>query len=104
MQGTSYLPGYFHVVDQNVGVNGSLWQLLSNGPACKISRFYNVLPEPSGPDSLLVFNKEILRQTMLKHEAIFRNQVSVIKTFQYELLLYPILLISYNIKHLSSIN
>lgn len=88
MQSTSYIPAYYHVIDQNVGGgNGSLWQVLgsSSSSTCKIGMVYNVLPESSISDPYLAYNKEILRQTMLKHEAVFRNQVLLhIKNFNIE--------------------
>lgn len=76
MQSTSYIPAYYHIIDQNVGGSGSLWQALGSGSStCKIGMVYNVLPESPNPDPCLAYSKEILRQTMLKHEAVFRNQV-----------------------------
>lgn len=75
MQCKSYFPGYYSTRDLNLEVNGSAFpfnnidKILNNGHYCPGS-----LSSPS-PDLHLGCNKEALKQTMLKHESIFRDQV-----------------------------
>lgn len=75
MQCKSYFPGYYSTRDLNLEVNGSAFpfnnidKILNNGHYCPGS-----LSSPS-PDLHLGCNKEALKQTMLKHESIFRDQI-----------------------------
>ncbi|KAK4735554.1 hypothetical protein R3W88_009815 [Solanum pinnatisectum] len=75
MQCTSYLPGY-HPKDLNGG--GNSWSIQHNDIPWNGARgFYVSLPPFMAEQNLeLVHQKEILKQTILKHEAIFRYQVN----------------------------
>ncbi|XP_027124452.1 uncharacterized protein [Coffea arabica] len=75
MQCTSYLSGYYYTREQNVDASGSLWQQFNNGFFCRSGRDYNILSQQPMTDQYLAYNKEILRQTMLKHESLFMYQV-----------------------------
>lgn len=78
MQCTSYLPGY-HPKDLNGGsLGGNSWSIQHNDIAWNGARgFYVSLPPFMADQNLeLVHQKEILKQTILKHEAIFRYQVN----------------------------
>ncbi|XP_060205027.1 uncharacterized protein LOC132632902 isoform X1 [Lycium barbarum] len=75
MQCTSYIPGY-HPKDS---LGGNSWSIPHNDIAWNGARgFYVSLPPPFMADQSLelVHQKEILKQTILKHEAIFRYQVN----------------------------
>lgn len=75
MQCTSYISGYYYTREQNVDARGSLWQQLNNGFFCRSDGDYNILSQPPMINQYFAYNKEILRQTMLKHEALFMYQV-----------------------------
>ncbi|KAL3513113.1 hypothetical protein ACH5RR_025830 [Cinchona calisaya] len=71
MQCTSY----FYSRDQNVDASGILWQQFDGAVFSRSGRDYNILFQPPSIDQYLVYNRELLRETMLKHEAIFKYQV-----------------------------
>ena len=73
MQCTSFLPECYSGRDLNVGANGGTWTLYNNGRILKSGHARNVFLPPT-EDQFLVY-KEVLRQTILKHESIFRDQV-----------------------------
>ncbi|CAN4088409.1 unnamed protein product [Withania somnifera] len=77
MQSTSYLPGY-HPKDLNGSISGNSWLIPHNDIAWNAARgFYVSLPPVMADQNLeLVHQKEILKQTILKHDAIFRYQVN----------------------------
>lgn len=76
MQGKNYLPGYHSMRDLNEDSNNSCnWPLyyedksLSNGKYCN-----GFFPTPT-TDSHSGNDKDSVKQTMLEHEATFKNQV-----------------------------
>lgn len=77
MQCTSYRPGY-HPKDLNGSLSSNSWSIQHNDIAWNGARgFYVSLPPVMADQNLeSVHQKEILKQTILKHEAIFRNQVN----------------------------
>lgn len=79
MQCTSYPSGYYYNREQNVDASGSLWQQFNNGFFCRTGRDYNILSQRPMTDQYLAYNKEIVWQTMLKHEALFMYQVKDIQ-------------------------
>lgn len=77
MQYTSYLPGY-HPKDLNGSLTGNSWSISHNDSSWNGARGFYVSLPPFMADQNLesVRQKEILKQTILKHEAIFRYQVN----------------------------
>uniref|UniRef100_A0A5B7AV04 Uncharacterized protein n=1 Tax=Davidia involucrata TaxID=16924 RepID=A0A5B7AV04_DAVIN len=75
MQCTSFLPGCYSTRNLSVGANGSIWPAYNNDRTLKSGHSYDVFLSPPTTDQYLGYDKEILRQTMLKHEATFRDQV-----------------------------
>ncbi|KAJ8536290.1 hypothetical protein K7X08_034691 [Anisodus acutangulus] len=77
MQSTSYLPGY-HPKDLNGSLTGNSRSIPHNDIAWNGARgFYVSLPPFTADQNReLVHQKEIFKQTILKHEAIFRYQVN----------------------------
>lgn len=77
VQSKMYLPGYYSAKDISNSAGYVGWSLhhesnsLKNGQHCGI-----LLSKPTldGVD-YDVYNKEKLRETIMKHETIFRNQV-----------------------------
>ncbi|KAF7134923.1 hypothetical protein RHSIM_Rhsim08G0149900 [Rhododendron simsii] len=75
MQCASFLPGFFSSRDLTVGDNGGAWTLYNTEKILNNVHSRNVfLPLPS-IDQFSVYGKEVLRQTILQHESIFRDQV-----------------------------
>ncbi|XP_057947984.1 uncharacterized protein LOC131143727 [Malania oleifera] len=76
VQCKSYLPGYYSMRDLNEDCNSGSWPLyygektLANGQYCN-----GFLPRTVA-DAYTGYNKDVVKQTMLKHEAIFKSQVS----------------------------
>lgn len=70
------MPGYYATGDLNVEANGR-WspyydEMTSNGQLCN-----GFTTKPTNGYS--EFDKEILKHQMLEHEAVFRQQVSLLK-------------------------
>lgn len=70
------LPGYYSMRDLNEDSTSSNWPLfygdrtpLANGPYCNGFASRSVMDTCSG------YNKDAVKQKMLEHEAIFKNQV-----------------------------
>ncbi|KAA8540999.1 hypothetical protein F0562_024863 [Nyssa sinensis] len=78
MQCTSFLPGCYSTRNLRVGANGGTWASYNNDTTLKSGYSYNVFLPPPATDQYLGYDKEILRQTMLKHEATFRDQVQAL--------------------------
>nr|XP_016451978.1 PREDICTED: uncharacterized protein LOC107776579 [Nicotiana tabacum] len=78
MQCTSYLPGHYPPKDLNGSLTGNSWSVPLNDISWNGARgFYVSLPPFTVDQNVeLVHQKEILKQTILKHEAIFRYQVN----------------------------
>ncbi|XP_060169683.1 uncharacterized protein LOC132600488 [Lycium barbarum] len=79
MQCTNYLPGYYYPRDHVFSLTGSNSRSIPHsGIAWNSSRGFNLAFPPFMVDQSqdLVYQKDILRQTILKHEATFRYQVN----------------------------
>ncbi|XP_028084464.1 uncharacterized protein LOC114285612 isoform X1 [Camellia sinensis] len=75
MQCTSFLPGCYSSRDLNASANGGAWPLYDNDITLMNGHSYNLFLPPPTKDQFGVSDKEVLRQMMLKHESIFRDQV-----------------------------
>lgn len=77
MQCTNYLPGFFYPRDHVVSLTGNSQSIPHGDIAYNSSRGFNLAFPPFMVDQSqeFVYQKEILRQTILKHEATFRYQV-----------------------------
>lgn len=78
MQCTNYLPGYYYPRDHVVSITGNSRAIPQSDIAVNSSRGFNLAFPPFMVDQSqdLVYQKEILKQTILKHEATFRYQVN----------------------------
>ena len=78
MHSKSYLPGYYSMRDLNEDSGSSNWPLfygdrtLANGQYCNGFLPRTVTNAYSG------YEKHALKQTMLEHEAIFKDQVILV--------------------------
>ncbi|TKY73342.1 hypothetical protein E2542_SST02094 [Spatholobus suberectus] len=74
-QCNDYFPGYHSPMDLVFGAEGSTWTS-SNSNSERKNDCYQIDSLPlSSTCHLLGYNKELLKQTILKHEAIFRDQI-----------------------------
>ncbi|XP_055830582.1 uncharacterized protein LOC129899598 isoform X2 [Solanum dulcamara] len=78
MQCTNYLPGYYYPRDHVVSLTGNSPSIPHSGIACNSSRGFHLASPPFmvNESQDLVYQKEILRNTILKHDATFRYQVN----------------------------
>ncbi|KAF4392654.1 hypothetical protein F8388_003074 [Cannabis sativa] len=72
MQYNSYFSGYHSARNLNLDANASTWPLDFNDKVSESGNYYNGY---LSPNYLLTYNKELLKQTMLKHETIFKDQI-----------------------------
>ncbi|KAJ4961778.1 hypothetical protein NE237_021688 [Protea cynaroides] len=75
VQCKSYLPGYYSMRDLNSDANNGGWPVYYEDKTLKSGQYYNGFLLRPSTDAYLGYDKEMLKQTMLKHEAIFRDQV-----------------------------
>ncbi|KAL2516104.1 uncharacterized protein Fot_30075 [Forsythia ovata] len=75
MQCTSYIPVYYYARNLNAGANDFSWPVFNGDISHKSGRSYNISLPPCSVDQYLGYDKEVMRQIMLEHEATFRLQV-----------------------------
>lgn len=81
MQYNGNFPGYCSRINLNMEANSSTWPLNNIDKVFDRATIYNGFLPSFPPDQVLVYQKEVLKREMLKHETIFRDQVSFISTF-----------------------
>ncbi|ERN10284.1 hypothetical protein AMTR_s00177p00026800 [Amborella trichopoda] len=74
VQFKSYAPLYYSMKDLNEDAKSDAWSHIYEDKMLRGGHYYNGF-RPVHMDGHLEYDKEILKQTMLKHEAVFRNQV-----------------------------
>lgn len=81
VQSNGYFPGYYSTREIIFGSEGSM-RTSSNVNTELKNDYYHIGSLPlSSPCNLVGYNKELLKQTILKHEAIFRDQVCQLNDF-----------------------
>ncbi|XP_031249905.1 uncharacterized protein LOC116107754 isoform X1 [Pistacia vera] len=75
MQYKSFFPGHYSTMDLNLDANGSIWPLNNIDKIFMNGHDYNGALLLPSPHQHLVQNKDTLKQAMLKHEAIFKDQI-----------------------------
>ncbi|XP_022726036.1 uncharacterized protein LOC111282286 [Durio zibethinus] len=76
VQSKSYLPGYYSMRYLNEDSNSCSWPLRYGDKTLTNGQYYtSFFPRPS-IDAYPRYDKDVLKRTMLEHEAIFKNQVS----------------------------
>jgi hypothetical protein len=69
------LPGYYSMRDLNEESSSCGWPLFYGDKALANGQYYqNHLPSAAA-DVCSAYDKDVVKQTMLEHEAIFKNQV-----------------------------
>ncbi|CAN4122115.1 unnamed protein product [Withania somnifera] len=70
-----FLPSYYSMKDLNEDSNSCSWPLIYGDKTIPNGQYCNGFTSRTITDAYPGYDKEILRQKMLEHEAIFRNQV-----------------------------
>lgn len=69
------LPGYYSMRDLNEDSTSSNWPLFYGDRAVANGQYCNGFTSRSVVDASSGYNKDAVKQKMLEHEAIFKNQV-----------------------------
>lgn len=75
-----YLPACYSSWDLNINASCSTWPLNNVNKIFKNGHNHNCGLTPPSPDQHFAY-KELLKQKMLQHEAIFRDQVCSVPNF-----------------------
>ncbi|KAK0587357.1 hypothetical protein LWI29_021530 [Acer saccharum] len=75
MQCKSYFPGHYSTMDLNMDTSGSIWPFYNVDTVMKSEQYCNGTLSRSSPNQHLVCSKEALKQTMLMHQATFKDQI-----------------------------
>ncbi|XP_022733793.1 uncharacterized protein LOC111287469 [Durio zibethinus] len=76
VQPKSFLPGYYSMRDLDDDSNSCSWPLYYGDKSLTNGQYYKSFSPGAFADTYPGFDKDILKRTMLQHEAIFKNQVS----------------------------
>lgn len=68
------LPGYYSMRDLNEESSSCGWPLYYGDKTLANGHYHNYLPSAAA-DACPTHDKDVVKQTMLEHEAIFKNQV-----------------------------
>ncbi|XP_057777279.1 uncharacterized protein LOC130995852 [Salvia miltiorrhiza] len=71
----SYFPGYYSMRDLNEDSSSSSWPLCYGDKAISNGQYYNGFMPRTAMDGYPGYGKDALKQKMLEHEAVFKNQV-----------------------------
>uniref|UniRef100_A0A5B6YXA3 DUF863 domain-containing protein n=1 Tax=Davidia involucrata TaxID=16924 RepID=A0A5B6YXA3_DAVIN len=75
IQSKTYLPGYYSMKDLNNNAGSSIWGLYHEDKTLKYGQYFESFLTRPAMDGYLGYDREQLRQTILKHESIFRHQL-----------------------------
>ena len=75
VQSKSYLPGYYSMRDLNEDSNSCSWPHYYGDKTLTNGQYYNSFFPRVIADAYPGYDKDVLKRTMLEHEAIFKNQV-----------------------------
>ncbi|XP_065860528.1 uncharacterized protein [Euphorbia lathyris] len=75
VQFESCFPGYFSMRDLNEDSNSCSWPLYYGDRTFTNGQYYNGFLPRTIPDVYSGYDKDVVKRTMLEHEAIFKNQL-----------------------------
>ena len=75
VQSKMYIPSYYSMRDVNDDASNSSWSLHHENKALMNGQYYDLFLTRQTVEGYLGYEKEQLRQTILRHESIFRHQV-----------------------------
>lgn len=79
IQSKTYNPGYYSMRDLNNNAGNGMWALSDEDKTLKNGMFYDSFLTSSAVNTYIGHEREKMRQTILKHESVFRNQVFLFK-------------------------
>lgn len=77
----SYLPDYYSMRDLNEDSSSSSWPLFYGDNGITNGQYYNGFVPRNIIDGYPGYDKDTLKQKMLEHEAVFKNQVLTLPCF-----------------------
>ena len=81
----SYLPGYYSMRDLNEDANSSSWALYYGDKTLTNGQYYHGFMPRTVTDAHPGHDRDALKQKMLEHEAIFKNQVRMVSIIYFVL-------------------
>ena len=81
IQAKSYFSGSDSMRDLNDSAGSGIWALYREHNTLKNDQYYNTFLTRPNIDGYVVYDREQLRQTILKHESIFRHQLWLVWIF-----------------------
>ena len=91
VQSKMYIPSYYSMRDVNDDASNSGWSRHHENKALMNGQYYDLFLPRQTVEGYLGYEKEQLRQTILRHESIFRHQVLFVMPF-----FFPIIFIFKN--------
>lgn len=76
----SYLPTYCPMRDLNEDSNSFNWPLYYGDKTLTNGQYYNGFLPSATADPYPGYDRDVVKRTMLEHEATFKNQVSLFST------------------------
>ncbi|XP_016439045.1 uncharacterized protein LOC107764987 [Nicotiana tabacum] len=70
-----YLPSHYSMRDLSEDSNSSIWPLFYGDKTFTNGQYYNGFVSRTKTDAYPGYNKDVLKQKILEHESIFKNQV-----------------------------
>lgn len=71
----SHTPGYYSMTDMNEDSNSSSWSPYYGDKNLLNGQYYNGMLQKTVRDEYTGYEKDVLRQKMIEHDMIFKNQV-----------------------------
>jgi hypothetical protein len=79
VEGETYIPGYFDMEDSSVNYNGNVLPYhKENKPSVFLTEKFTIIAS----NGRVHYDKEMIKRTMLVHEATFRKQVCFDETIK----------------------
>lgn len=81
LQSKMYMQGYYPLRGLKNNAGRGDWRLHQEQKTMRSGQYQDVFLTRPDMDGYEEYEKELLRETILKHETIFRNQVCLFQTF-----------------------
>lgn len=81
VQCKSYLPGYYPMRDLNQDSNSCSWPPYYGDKTLTNGQYYNGFLPRAAAEAYSGYEKDVVKRTMLEHEAVFKKQVCLFPLF-----------------------
>lgn len=78
VQCKSHTLGYYSMADMNEDSNSSSWSPYYGDKNLLNGQYYNGMLQKTARDEYTGYEKDVLRQKMIEHDMIFKNQVYIL--------------------------